>query len=131
MSSEEKPCPFCRLDAERVECESAQWLVIEDGYPVSPGHRLVLPKRHVQSWFDLTDSEAAESFKAIRWTKEVINREHRPDGYNIGINDGAAAGQTVAHVHIHVIPRYEGDSPDPRGGVRWVCPDKANYWDKG
>ncbi len=131
MSREGRQCPFCRLDATRIELESAQWLVIGDGYPVSPGHRLVLPRRHVPSWFDLTDSEATESFQAIRWAKELIDREHQPDGYNIGINDGAAAGQTVAHVHIHVIPRYQGDSQDPRGGVRWVCPDKANYWDTG
>ena len=131
MARDYKPCPFCTLDASRIEYELSQFLVIADGYPVSPGHRLVLPRRHVHSWFELTPSEVAESIEAIRWARQEIDREHQPDGYNIGINDGAAAGQTVSHVHIHVIPRYDGDCTDPRGGVRWVRPAQANYWDMG
>jgi diadenosine tetraphosphate (Ap4A) HIT family hydrolase len=129
MGRDEGACPFCELDTSRVEYESERVVVIADSYPVSPGHRLVLPKRHVQSWCDLTESEMAESLSAIGWAKQVLERELRPDGYNVGLNDGAAAGQTVPHAHIHVIPRYQGDCEDPRGGVRWVCPEKANYWD--
>ena len=81
------------------------------------------------SWFDATPEEQAELLQAISIVRERIEASWSPDGYNIGINDGAAAGQTVAHLHLHVIPRYEGDVPDPRGGIRWVIPDRAPYWE--
>jgi diadenosine tetraphosphate (Ap4A) HIT family hydrolase len=104
--------------------------VIRDGFPVSPGHTLIIPKRHVASFFDVTDAERTDMMSLLAAARDDLDREFRPAGYNIGINDGAAAGQTVSHLHIHLIPRYEGDRDDPRGGVRWVLPDQAAYWDK-
>ena len=99
-----------------------------NGYPVSPGHSLVIPKRHVGSFFEATSVERAAPFDLLDRAKALVAGQHRPDVYNIGINDGAAAGQTVPHLHSHLIPRHDGDQPDPRGGVRWVIPQKANYW---
>jgi len=102
--------------------------VIRDGFPISPGHTLIIPKRHLASFFELTNSERQALFDLLEQAKTDIDKEFSPAGYNIGINDGAAAGQTVPHLHIHLIPRYEGDVADPRGGVRWIFPDKADYW---
>ncbi len=121
-------CPFCRLPRERILHEADTALALHDGYPVSPGHTLVIPRRHVASFFEITDAERADLMSLLAAARDDIDRQFRPAGYNIGINDGAAAGQTVQHLHIHLIPRYEGDSQDPRGGVRWVMPDKARYW---
>ena len=103
-------------------------VVIRDGYPVSPGHTLLIPKRHTGSFFDLSEQERSDLFSLLDRAKLVLDEEFQPQGYNVGINDGAAAGQTVPHLHVHLIPRFEGDLPDPRGGVRWVIPDKAKYW---
>ena len=104
------------------------WLVIRDGYPVSPGHTLIIPKRHVSSLFELSAEEFAALHPVLQSAKTEIDHEFSPESYNIGVNDGPAAGQTVLHLHIHLIPRYGGDVPDPRGGVRWIFPDKADYW---
>jgi diadenosine tetraphosphate (Ap4A) HIT family hydrolase len=123
-------CPFCSLPAERIVHDGPLAIVIRDGFPVSPGHTLIIPKRHVESFFDVTDAERTDLMSLVAAARTDLDREFRPAGYNIGINDGAAAGQTVPHLHIHLIPRYEGDRDDPRGGVRWVLPDKAAYWDK-
>jgi diadenosine tetraphosphate (Ap4A) HIT family hydrolase len=90
----------------------------------------LIPKRHVASWFDATAEEQAELMAGIELARREIARDHRPDGFNVGINVGAAAGQTVSHLHVHVIPRYTGDVADPRGGVRWVIPERADYWSK-
>jgi diadenosine tetraphosphate (Ap4A) HIT family hydrolase len=125
------PCPFCSLPAERFVLESAYAVVIRDAFPVSPGHTLIIPKRHVASFFEVTEAERAELMSLLAAARDDLDREFRPAGYNIGINDGAAAGQTVPHLHVHLIPRFAGDREDPRGGVRWVLPDKAVYWDKG
>jgi len=105
-------------------------MVIRDGYPVSPGHTLVIPKRHVGSFFQVTPDERSDLLALLDDAKAQMGLEFKPDGYNIGINDGPAAGQTVPHLHIHLIPRYDGDRADPRGGVRWVIPEKANYWSR-
>jgi ATP adenylyltransferase len=94
---------------------------------VSPGHALLIPQRHIPTWFDAKPEERTALLKATDSAKEIIEKHHRPDGYNIGINCGPAAGQTIFHLHIHLIPRYSGDVTDPRGGVRHVIPDKANY----
>jgi len=123
-------CPFCTLPSDRIIEESELTIVLRDGYPISSGHTLVIPKRHVGSFFELTDDEQIQIFQAINRAKKVLDEELQPDGYNIGINDGEAAGQTVIHLHVHLIPRYEGDMEDPRGGVRWIFPDKADYWSK-
>jgi len=121
-------CPFCVLSASRVIDENATAVTIRDGYPVSPGHTLLIPKRHTASFFDLSAKERGDLLALLDRAKLTLGKELEPHGYNIGINDGPAAGQTVPHLHIHLIPRFNGDLADPRGGVRWVIPDKAKYW---
>jgi diadenosine tetraphosphate (Ap4A) HIT family hydrolase len=124
-----KPCPFCTLPPERIIDSNDLALVIRDGYPVSPGHTLVIPKRHIGSWFEITPEEQSAMLDLLGRAKAVLEEEFKPDGYNIGINDGPTAGQTVPHLHMHLIPRYKGDLEDPRGGVRWIIPGKAKYWE--
>lgn len=123
-----KPCPFCSLPKERVIDSNHHGMVIRDGFPISPGHTLVIPNRHIGSFFELTPDERQSLLDLLDAAKLVLDSELKPDGYNIGINDGPSAGQTVPHLHIHLIPRYNGDQTDPRGGVRWVIPEKADYW---
>ncbi len=123
-----KPCPFCTLPQDRIVDQNDLALVIRDGFPVSPGHTLVIPKRHVGSFFDLNEAEAQSMLALLKAAKIILDKEFSPDSYNIGINDGPQAGQTVPHVHMHLIPRYQGDIEDPRGGVRWLIPQKADYW---
>ena len=121
-------CPFCVISPDRISEETELTTTLYDGFPVSRGHTLVIPKRHIGSFFELTDEERIQIFQAINQAKNALDEELQPDGYNIGINDGEAAGQTVMHLHVHLIPRYKGDMDDPRGGVRWIFPDKADYW---
>lgn len=121
-------CPFCSLSEDRILLADDHVLVIRDGFPVSPGHTLVIPRRHVGSFFEITLAERAALLRLLDDAKAALDREFAPQGYNIGINDGAAAGQTVPHLHVHLIPRYAGDREDPRGGVRWIFPEKADYW---
>ena len=123
-----KPCPFCTLPRERIVQENQHALWIYDGFPVSLGHSLIIPKRHLGSFFEISQEERLAMLVLLDKAKIVVEAEHRPDGFNIGINDGPAAGQTVPHLHLHLIPRYSGDVEDARGGVRWVIPDKADYW---
>lgn len=123
-------CPFCGLDPARILDETAFAVAYRDAFPVSKGHCLVIPRRHVGSWFDATPDERQDMLGLLDEARARIRRDHAPDAFNIGINDGAAAGQTVPHLHIHLIPRYAGDVPDPRGGVRWVIPGQANYWSR-
>ena len=122
-------CTFCNLDPARIISESAHTITIRDGFPVSIGHTLIIPKRHVQSFFDLPAIEKAAILQALDEAKEALDRELSPSGYNIGINDGEAAGQMIPHLHVHLIPRYEGDTENPRGSVRWIFPEKAKYWE--
>jgi len=103
-------------------------LAVFDGFPVAEGHTLVVPKRHVASLFDLSDDEQAALWRLVSSVRAKLVAGLKPDGFNVGVNDGVAAGQTVMHAHIHVIPRRSGDVADPRGGVRWVVPGKAAYW---
>ncbi|HEY6094592.1 MAG TPA: HIT family protein [Gallionellaceae bacterium] len=103
-------------------------VVIRDAFPVSPGHTLIIPLRHVGSYFALDQIERDSLFDLLEKARQMLDAEMKPDGYNIGINDGQAAGQTVPHLHIHLIPRYRGDREDPRGGIRWIIPEKAVYW---
>jgi diadenosine tetraphosphate (Ap4A) HIT family hydrolase len=121
-------CPFCTLPAERIVAADRHAIVIRDGFPISRGHTLIIPRRHVDSFFEITQEERTSLFAQLDHAKVALDKEFAPAGYNIGINDGQAAGQTVMHLHVHLIPRYTGDRPDPRGGVRWIMPDKADYW---
>lgn len=122
---------FCTLPRERILAESDLAVCVLDAFPVSLGHSLVIPKRHVASFFDVTEVERHALLSLLDEARIMLNHQHAPDGFNIGINDGVAAGQTVLHLHIHLIPRYAGDRLDPRGGVRWVIAEKADYWTKG
>ncbi|MEI6206332.1 MAG: HIT family protein [Desulfuromonadales bacterium] len=143
-------CHFCTLDPTRIIADNTHALAIMDDFPVSPGHALIIPKRHIASLFEASREERDALFDLLEEVRNpsqppfakggdkshptsLSEREEKilPDGFNIGINDGAAAGQTVMHLHIHLIPRYAGDQPDPRGGVRWIFPDKAAYWNNG
>jgi len=121
-------CPFCQIEAHRIVAETPLTLTLRDGFPVSPGHTLIIPKRHFADLFDATDAESAEIWQALRRAAAELTRERAPDGFNIGVNLGAAAGQTVMHLHWHLIPRYRGDQPDPRGGIRRIFPGRADYW---
>ena len=119
--------PFSNPDSRRVFYESELAIGLWDAFPVSPGHALIVPRRVVPTWFEASREEQIALLDGIDAAKRAVEVEHQPDGYNIGINAGAAAGQTVFHLHVHVIPRYRGDVEDPRGGVRHVIPSKANY----
>ena len=121
------PCPFCDPPTDRICFRSEFAFGLWDGFPVSPGHALLIPRRHVATLFDASREERVTLFDALEAVRAIIDERYRPDGYNIGINHGAAAGQTIFHLHLHLIPRYAGDVADPRGGVRYVIPDKANY----
>ncbi len=121
-------CPFCILPKERIILSNSLGMVIRDGYPISPGHTLVIPQRHIGSFFELQPEERDALLSLLEESKRRLDKEFQPDGYNIGINDGPSAGQTVPHLHIHLIPRYSGDQEDPRGGIRWMIPEKAKYW---
>ena len=122
------PCPFCSPNPTRTFLSTSLILCVWDAFPVSQGHALLIPRRHVETWFDATEEEQCALTAAIGTARAEIEKRHHPDGYNVGMNLGTAAGQTVPHLHLHVIPRYAGDSPDPRGGVRWVVPHRADYW---
>jgi len=126
--STSRPCPFCQLDSNRILAEDELSVVYRDGFPVSLGHTVIIPRRHFATLFEATEAEQAALLKSLAHARDIIDRHHQPDGYNIGINHGQAGGQSVPHLHIHLIPRYRGDKEDPRGGVRWVLPDKAKYW---
>lgn len=121
-------CPFCALPADRILFENLEGKVIRDGFPVSPGHTLIISRRHIGSFFDLSEAERDSLLSLLDEAKRRLDKELKPDGYNVGINDGSAAGQTIAHLHIHLIARFHGDREDPRGGVRWIIPEKADYW---
>ena len=121
-------CVFCNLDESRIEIENDLALSFKDLYPVTNGHTLVIPKRKVQSFFDLTEEETAAMFELLHLQKEDLkNKDSSITGFNIGINDGEDAGQSFMHCHIHLIPRRSGDMEDPRGGVRGVIPEKQSY----
>jgi len=122
-----KICPFCHITPGDIVSENALVLMIEDRFPVSPGHTLIIPRRHVETYFDADSEEKAALWAMVETARDRLDSLHAPAGYNIGINVGETAGQTIMHLHIHVIPRYPGDMADPRGGVRHVIPDKGKY----
>lgn len=121
-------CPFCAPEPEReLLTESATAYALLDKYPVSPGHALVIPKQHAADYFALSSKAKTACWMVVDRVKWLLDERYHPDGYNVGINVGSAAGQTVPHVHIHVIPRYAGDVENPTGGVRNVIPGRGDY----
>lgn len=112
-------CPFCNLD-EKILFENEFALAFFDNHPVSKGHSLVIPKRHVETYFDLDNEEITAIFELSKKVKEYLDNLYHPDGYNVGFNVLYAGGQSVMHAHLHVIPRYNGDSKHPRGGIRKI-----------
>lgn len=121
---------FGLVESERIIARDKCFLVIRDKYPISKGHCLIIPRRAVACFQELTPIEKTRLLHWIDWTQNylVARLVPAPDAFNLGINDGQAAGQTMAQFHFHMIPRYRGDVPDPRGGIRWVIPSKARYW---
>ncbi len=118
-------CPFCA--GEGLVLANGNALARWDANPVTPGHLLVTTRRHAADFFETSDDERRSMLVLLQQARDLLQREHRPDGFNIGVNVGEAAGQTIGHVHIHLIPRYRGDTPRRRGGVRGVIPDKQSY----
>lgn len=127
MATEINSCPFCSIAPERIHMRNEKAFAIYDAFPVSPGHTLIIPFAHEQDYFALDRETQQACWDLLNAVAEQHSREWKPDGFNIGINAGRAAGQTVMHVHLHLIPRYAGDEDDPRGGVRGVLPGKKKY----
>jgi diadenosine tetraphosphate (Ap4A) HIT family hydrolase len=123
-------CPFCSRVQKPEEVSNELVESFADAYPLTTGHSLVVPRRHVASIFDLSEREYQILWATVWQVRQALESEYNPDGFNIGVNDGAASGQTIEHAHVHVIPRYSGDISDPRGGVRWILPERARYWVK-
>lgn len=123
-------CIFCQLATADQIIENEDFYGRYDKYPVSKGHLLIIPKRHVETLFELTEDERTSLFQLIEAGKDLLVAEFDPAGFNFGVNQGAAAGQTIPHLHLHVIPRYAGDMEDPEGGVRGVIPEKQKYRNK-
>jgi diadenosine tetraphosphate (Ap4A) HIT family hydrolase len=119
-------CPFCQTN-HSILAETKLSFACLDNFPVSEGHTLVIPKRHVETIWELSEDEYSDVFNLVRQVKELIQDRFYPHGINVGVNCGEAAGQTVFHAHIHIIPRYAGDVPNPRGGVRNIIPGKGDY----
>lgn len=123
-------CPFCtRIEDGEVIEQSTLAVAFADAFPISPGHTLVVSRRHEADFFALSDMEQAALWVLALRARERIMADHEPTGFNVAINVGADAGQSVDHAHLHIVPRYAGDVDDPRGGVRWVIPEHARYWD--
>jgi ATP adenylyltransferase len=121
-------CPFCNLEDDQVLLSASTAVVIRDGFPVTEGHSLVIPHRHVESVFDLTEEELqdlGELSSDVR--RRLLDSDDTIEGFNVGVNDGTVAGQTVPHCHVHIIPRRAGDVANPRGGVRHVIPGMGDY----
>lgn len=125
MNNGTQNCPFCHPDSLLFENDLAY--ACQDKYPVNPGHLLIIPKRHVADFFLITEAEKVALLSLLDVAKRHLDDKHAPAGYNVGINVGEAAGQTIPHVHLHLIPRYHGDTENPRGGVRGVIPSMQSY----
>lgn len=122
-------CPFCDPAPERLALDGPVVRVLWDLYPVADGHLLIVPRRHVARWSDATPEEQAALTAHVEPARALARaRDAAIEGFNIGWNDGEVAGQTVMHLHVHVIPRRRGDVPDARGGIRWIFPGRARYW---
>ena len=121
-------CFFCEaINSNTFQLENDLAIARFDNFPVNKGHLEVIPKRHVKDWWDTTLEERIAIFNLLDEAKKMLDDKYSPDGYNIGMNLGEMAGQSIMHLHVHLIPRYAGDVPNPRGGVRGVIPEKQNY----
>ena len=121
-------CIFCNLDQDKeIIAENELAVAFYDSFPVNPGHSLIIPKRHVANYFDLSVEECVAMQALLKVVQTKVEERFHPDGYNIGVNVNVAAGQSVFHVHMHLIPRFLGDVEDPKGGVRGVIPSKQKY----
>ena len=123
-------CPFCSLERTLISAENEHAIAFADAHPVTDCHTLVIPRKHVGSIYELSGEEQSAIWDLVAEVRERLLTRLKADAFNIGVNDGLAAGQTVEHAHVHIIPRRKGDVADPRGGIRWVIDDKANYWKK-
>jgi len=126
-TNSEQGCIFCEKPESERLLTAPLAFAIHDLFPVAPGHILLIPTRHTASWFDLTRDEHRDILDLLDRAKDYLDSRFSPRGYTIGINEGAAAGQTIFHVHLHLIPRHPGDVVDPKGGIRGVIPKKQRY----
>ena len=124
-------CVFCNIPRDEILVENNLALAFFDGYPVNQGHVLIVPRRHVETYFDATLDEKDAITRLLIEVKKKLDDAYHPDGYNVGVNIGSAAGQTIFHLHVHVIPRYLGDVPDPRGGIRRIKKSLVPYAAEG
>jgi len=120
-------CIFCNPHSDCIFMTEQLCFARWDGHPVSKGHALIIPTRHFSSYFEATPEERLALWNLVESVKNLIMEKYESDGFNLGINIGSAAGQSVLHLHIHLIPRYQGDMPDPKGGVRGVIPERQKY----
>lgn len=131
FSEHEVDCIFCQIARQEKNVELLakfkHCYAIKDQFPVSTGHVLIIPNEHTENWFTAKDEVRSDMIKALHFIKDQLDREYKPHGYNIGVNCGEVAGQSVMHLHVHLIPRYQGDMEDPKGGVRGVIPSKQKY----
>ena len=123
-------CPFCKTTKNQYLIEGEYSYAKFDGYPISKGHVLIISKEHISNYFELSEIVQKDMMNLVSKVKKLLDSKYETADYNVGINCGYLAGQTIDHVHIHLIPRRKGDVEDPRGGVRWVLPEKAKYWDE-
>ena len=122
-------CPFCKIIADKKEIvlENELAVAFYDSFPVSNGHTLIIPKRHVETYFDLSPEEMSAIFDLSQKMRDLLEKRYKPDGFNVGFNVGECGGQSVMHCHMHVIPRYRGDQENPRGGIRKIVKNKTQY----
>lgn len=120
-------CVFCEMPVSAYVIENNYFYGLFDKYPVTEGHLLIIPKRHAETLFELTEDERKALFEIMEDGKALLEKKFEPAGFNFGVNQGLAAGQTIPHLHLHIIPRYAGDMEDPEGGVRGVIPEKQKY----
>lgn len=119
-------CRFCTDLNEQIIAEAPLAVAFYDRYPVNPGHALVVPKRHFADFFTATEEEIVDIFRLLQEVKDILNQKYHPDGYNVGVNAGQVAGQSVMHLHVHIIPRYQGDDEMHKGGIRNLMPRHAS-----
>ncbi|MGP8150148.1 MAG: HIT family protein [Acidimicrobiales bacterium] len=133
MATTENECPFCDRIAMRRDLLGANSLCVAfyDAKPLNPGHVLIVPYRHEPDFLALLPEERNAILRMAAELRSQLDEAYRPDGFNLGVNVGGAAGQTIGHAHLHLIPRHWGDVPDPRGGIRCLIPERTRYWEAG